>query len=149
MPLGVPTGALRAPGDNAICFVVQSFTDGLARAAGADPLRFRLAMLDAPAGRYPDVEDPLDRFDPKRMRGVYEAVAAKSGWRSRTPAKGGALGIGGHFCHFGYSAGVAEGRGGGREAGRGGKGWSGNDVGRPIIHPSGARPQGPGSIIHG
>ena len=148
MPLGVPTGALRAPGDNAICFVVQSFIDELARAAGADPLRFRLAMLDAPAGRYPDVEDPLDRFDPKRMRGVYEAVAAKSGWRSRTPAKGGALGIGGHFCHYGYSAVVAEVRVDGKSV-RVNKLWSVNDVGRPIINPSGAIQQVQGSVIDG
>jgi isoquinoline 1-oxidoreductase subunit beta len=149
MPLGVPTGALRAPGDNAICFVVQSFLDELARAAGVDPLRFRLAMLDAPTARPPDVEDPLDRFDPKRMRGVYEAVAAKSGWGSRTLAKGTALGMGGHFCHYGYSAVVAEVRVDDKKAVRVNKVWSVNDVGRPIINPSGALQQVQGSVIDG
>src|SRR5437867_7719931 len=148
MPLGVPTGALRAPGDNAICFVVQSFIDELARAAGADPLRFRLAMLDPPAGHPPDVEDPLDRFDPKRMRGVYETVAAKSGWGSRTPAKAGAWGIGGHFCHYGYSAVVAEVWVDGKSV-RVNRVWSVNDVGRPIINPSGAVQQVQGSVIDG
>jgi isoquinoline 1-oxidoreductase beta subunit len=149
MPLGVPTGALRAPGDNAICFVVQSFIDELARAAGADPLRFRLAMLDAPTAPPAEGGNPLARFDPKRMRGVYEAVAAKSGWGFRAPAKGGALGIGGHFCHYGYSAVVAEVRVDARKSVRVDKVWSVNDVGRPIINPSGAVQQVQGSVIDG
>ena len=149
MPLGVPTGALRAPGDNAICFVVQSFIDELALAAGVDPLKFRLAMLDAPTSPQPDGGNPLARFDPKRMRAVYEAVGAKSGWGSRAPTKGTALGIGGHFCHYGYSAVVAEVRVDTSKAVRVNKVWSVNDVGRPIINPSGAVQQVQGSVIDG
>src|SRR5881628_4269086 len=83
------------------------------------------------------------------MRAVYEAATAKSGWGSRTPAKGTALGMGGHFCHYGYSAVVAEVRVDDKKAVRVNKVWSVNDVGRPIINPSGAIQQVQGSVIDG
>ncbi|HUD71327.1 MAG TPA: molybdopterin cofactor-binding domain-containing protein [Dongiaceae bacterium] len=149
MPLGIPTGALRAPGDNAICFVVQSFIDELAQAAGKDPLRFRLAMLDAPIEAAPAGDEPLARFDPKRMRACYEAAGAKSGWGTRTLPKGTALGMGGHFCHYGYCAVVAEVAVDAKNAVRVNKVWAVTDVGRPIINPSGSIQQVQGSVMDG
>ena len=149
MPLGVPTGALRAPGDNGICFVVQSFIDELAHAAGTDPLRFRLAMLDAAPLPEDDGGEPLERFNPKRMRGVYELAAAKSGWVSRVLPKGSVLGVAGHFCHYGYCAVVSELRVAPDKAISVDKVWVAMDVGRPIINPSGAAQQVQGSVIDG
>jgi isoquinoline 1-oxidoreductase beta subunit len=59
------------------------------------------------------------------------------------------MGVGGHFCHYGYCAVVAEVQVDAKNAVTVNKVWAAADVGRPIINPSGANHQVQGSIIDG
>ena len=147
IPLGVPTGPWRAPGSNAFAFVVQSFIDELAHAAGADPLDFRLKLLgDAKwAG-----EGEPGAYNAERMRGALLAVAEMSGWRKRAPAKDGiGMGIAFHFCHLGYFAEVAQAKVEADGTVRPLKVWVAVDVGSQIVNPFGALNQVQGSVLDG
>jgi isoquinoline 1-oxidoreductase beta subunit len=85
-------------------FVVESFIDELAAAAGKDPFEFRRSLLVKPANWKPKNEDDVD---PARLRGVLELAAAKSGWGTPLP-KGGGRGIASYASFGSYFAEVAE-----------------------------------------
>lgn len=136
----VPTGPLRAPGSNALAFVMQSFIDELAHAAKRDPLEFRLELLG-------DDRVTDSGYNTGRMKNVLRHVGAQSDWGKVMP-RGRGQGIAFHYSHSGYFAEVAE-----VSVSPAGKlsvhdVWVSGDVG-PIINRSGAENQVQGSIIDG
>lgn len=140
MPLGVPTGRLRAPGSNGIAFALESFVDEMAHAAKKDPLQFRLDLLgNTPLG---------EGADPKRIRGVLELVAEKSGW-GRAMKRGTGLGLAFYFSHRGYFAEVVQVTVSRSGAPKVDKVWVAADIGPTIINPSNAENQVQGAVLDG
>src|SRR5579864_3883328 len=85
-------------------FVVESFIDELAAAAGQDPMQFRRSLLVKPADWKPRFEDDPD---PARLLGVLNLVAEKSGWAKPLP-KGKGRGVAAYHSFGSYFAEVAE-----------------------------------------
>lgn len=155
MASGIPTGALRAPGSNAIAFVMQSFIDELAHAAGKDPIEFRYLLLDAQPIALPTPSPGATGgggapgFNAKRMRAVLELVAAKSNWGKANLSKGTGMGVAFHFSHAGHFAEVAEVTVDSANKVRVNRVWVAADIGSQIVNPLNALNQVQGSVIEG
>ena len=146
MPLGAPTGSMRAPRSNALGFVFQSFIDELAHAAGQDPLAFQIAFLGEP--RIVADKDGANPFNTGRMAGVLKMAAQKAGWGRKLPPRRG-LGIAAWYSHRGYFAAVVE-----ASVDKNGKVtphkvWSVGDVGSQVINPINAENQVQGAVLEG
>jgi len=144
IPCGMPTGPLRAPQSNALSFVLQSFIDELAHAAGKDPAAFRHELLGA--DRTIPGEDP---FDTGRMRKVLELVVERSGWGKASLPKGSGMGIAFYYSHRGYFAEVIQATVPANGMVKVDKIWVVGDVGRQIVNMSGAESQVQGAVHDG
>jgi isoquinoline 1-oxidoreductase beta subunit len=150
MPLGVPTGAMRAPGSNALAYVMQSFIDELAVAAKKDPLQFRLDILSTPVIPLPPPADGRPAPTPlnaDRMKAVLQLARDKSGWGKAALPKGRGLGVGCHFSHRGYFAAVADVSVSAAKAITVNKVWVAGDIGSQVINPLNAENQVHGQVI--
>jgi isoquinoline 1-oxidoreductase subunit beta len=136
----ITTAPWRAPITNFLAFAEQSFLDEVAHAAGKDPVKFRLDLLDR-AKKSPIGEI---QYDIDRMKAVIELAAEKAGWGKK---KGVAQGFSVYFSHRSYVAQVGE------VEMQNGKPvlkriYAASDCG-VVVNQSGARQQVMGGIVDG
>ncbi len=129
LDMPIRTSSLRSLGAHLNVFAIESFMDELAAAAGADPVRFRLAYLTDP-----------------RARQVLAEAASMAGWDARGHRDGTGYGVGvaRYSGVAGYCAAVAE-----VEADtdiRVRRLWLAVDVGR-VINPDGVINQVEGGAV--
>jgi isoquinoline 1-oxidoreductase beta subunit len=106
LPLKIPTGAWRAPGDNAQVFAAQSFMHELSLAAGTDHAQF---LIDAVTRDIPALapKDKTVNFSPTRASDVIKMCADKAGWGRKLPKASG-LGLAWCYSHAGHVAQTVE-----------------------------------------
>jgi isoquinoline 1-oxidoreductase subunit beta len=151
IPTIIPTGWLRAPADNTLSFVHESFWDELAVAARRDPVQFRLDHMHASFAH--PIAEPTDEgeppYDVRRTAAVLELVAERSGWGSNSLPKGVGMGVATFFSHRGYVAEVAKVRVDAQGTWIVEKVWVVADVGPIILNPTTADAQVQGAVIEG
>jgi isoquinoline 1-oxidoreductase beta subunit len=103
----VPRAWWRSVEHSSSGFVVESFIDELAAAAGQDPLAFRLKLIggDRKIPQFGENKEPP--LDTARLKGVLQLAADKAGWGKPLP-KGQGRGIATFYSFNSYTAAVAE-----------------------------------------
>lgn len=104
LDIDTPCGPWRAPGSNTTAFVIQSFLDELAHAAGRDYAQFLLETLGE---RRWFEEGNIRSLNTGRAADVIRLAVERSGWGRKLPA-GSGLGLAFYFCHAAHIAEVAE-----------------------------------------
>jgi isoquinoline 1-oxidoreductase subunit beta len=154
MPLGVPTGPLRAPQSNALAFAFQSFIDEVAHAAGKDPLQYQIDLY-GPARVLANPPGPgrgfmqMPGFDTARAVGALELVREKSGWGKRQLPKGTGMGAAFYYSHLGYFAEVVQVSVAPEGTVKVDKVWVVGDCGSQLVNPTGAFNQVQGATLDG
>src|SRR5215469_14723859 len=151
-PFNIPTGAMRAPAFNGTSFVMQSFIDEVAIAAGKDPLQYRLDLLKSPTTYKP----PTNRtgngapFNAARAKAVLEAVRDMSNWNNRSKLpKGTGMGTAFQFAHNGYVAYVCQVSVDASKKLKVEKAWAAVDIGEQIVNLSEAENLVQGGFVEG
>lgn len=115
----VRIGWLRSVANIYHAFGVHSFADELAAAANRDRVEYLLDLI-GPARKidmkaqgvanYSNYGKPVDQYpvDTERLRNVIQLAAERSGWATKRPVKGRALGIAAHRSFLTYVATVVE-----------------------------------------
>lgn len=110
-PVGLRLGSWRSVAHSYNVFATASFADEMARAAGADPLEFLLALVGDGDDREIVLPLPGRRgrtpFSPRRARRAIEAAARAAGWGGTLPA-GSGRGIAFSVYKASYAAAVAD-----------------------------------------
>src|SRR6266849_3363914 len=104
----VPRAWWRSVEHSSSGFVMESFIDELAAAAGQDPLAFRLKLIgsDRKIPRFGEAPD-YPSLDTARLKGVLQLAAEKAGWGKPLPKAQG-RGIAAFYSFNSYTAAVAE-----------------------------------------
>jgi isoquinoline 1-oxidoreductase beta subunit len=103
----VPRAWWRSVEHSSSGFVIESFIDELAAAAGQDPLAFRLKLIGNDRKIPMFQEDKEPPLNTARLKGVLQLAAEKAGWGKPLP-KGRGRGIATFYSFNSYTAAVAE-----------------------------------------
>lgn len=142
----VPRAWWRSVEASVVGFVMESFVDELAHAAGADPYEFRIRQLGDARLVKDAVEGRGRPLDTARFKAVLELAAQKGSWGKPLPA-GQGRGIACHYSFHSYVANLIEvtvNKG----AVRVNRVVSAVDIGTPV-NPDGIRAQVESAIVYG